>query len=269
MPAMLELKTRYAEMSPARADRLKQQVALNAHCPRAVALYVDLGGDDWLHIYPAPKQGEALSTDAAINTFLDIYNPSANDDKEINLLERLIFNPTPDYATVLEEQERETGSDQSQSHDSQDDMIASFLSAHPAADVAGKNRPSVAEPSTEPSEVTLAEPAKEPESEPVAVREPVAEPVPEQKSESASAGQKGRRPARTAAAAPAQHPGTLSESLARIFIRQKRYRQAYDIISDLNLNYPEKSVYFADQLRFLRRLIAIQEARAQHAAPTD
>ena len=262
---MRELKTRYAEMSPARADSLKQQVALNAHCPRAAALYVDLGGDDWLHIYPAPKQAETLSTDAAIDTFLDIYNPSANDDKEINLLERLIFNPTPDYATVLAEQEREAEPDRLQSHDSQDDMIASFLSAHPAADVAGKNRPSASGPSVaEPSDAgSLLQPAKNPE------REAVAGYGTEQKAETEAGGQKPRRPGRPASVAPAQHPGTLSESLARIFIRQKRYKQAYDIISDLNLNYPEKSVYFADQLRFLRRLIAIQEARAQRPSPTD
>ena len=47
----------------------------------------------------------------------------------------------------------------------------------------------------------------------------------------------------------------LGESLAKIYIKQHRYERAYEIISRLNLNYPEKSVYFADQLRFLRKLI--------------
>ncbi|MDE6831692.1 MAG: hypothetical protein K2J07_03025, partial [Muribaculaceae bacterium] len=49
--------------------------------------------------------------------------------------------------------------------------------------------------------------------------------------------------------------GLLSQSLAKIFIKQGHYRQAYEIIHSLSLNYPEKSIYFADQLRFLRKLI--------------
>ncbi|MDE7387199.1 MAG: tetratricopeptide repeat protein, partial [Muribaculaceae bacterium] len=55
----------------------------------------------------------------------------------------------------------------------------------------------------------------------------------------------------------------LSESLAKIFIKQHNYQGAYEIISSLNLNYPEKSIYFADQLRFLRKLIINSEAQKQ------
>ncbi len=50
----------------------------------------------------------------------------------------------------------------------------------------------------------------------------------------------------------------LSESLAKIFIKRGRYDKAYEIISQLSLNFPEKSIYFADQLRFLRKLIINQ-----------
>ena len=52
----------------------------------------------------------------------------------------------------------------------------------------------------------------------------------------------------------------LSESLAKIFIKQGRYERAYEIISNLSLNYPKKSIYFADQLRFLQKLIQIKKA---------
>jgi hypothetical protein len=63
-------------------------------------------------------------------------------------------------------------------------------------------------------------------------------------------------------APPAAKPeSSLSESLAKIYIKQGRYERAFEIISDLNLNYPEKSVYFADQLRFLQKLIALQRSR--------
>lgn len=47
----------------------------------------------------------------------------------------------------------------------------------------------------------------------------------------------------------------LMESLAQIFIKQRRYERALEIISNLSLNYPEKSVYFADQIRFLQKLV--------------
>ncbi len=47
----------------------------------------------------------------------------------------------------------------------------------------------------------------------------------------------------------------LRLSLAKIFIKQHRYERAFEIIHNLCLNNPEKSAYFADQLRFLRKLI--------------
>jgi len=48
----------------------------------------------------------------------------------------------------------------------------------------------------------------------------------------------------------------LTESLAKIYIKQKRYYKAIEIIRKLSLKYPEKSVYFADQIRFLEKLIS-------------
>jgi tetratricopeptide (TPR) repeat protein len=47
----------------------------------------------------------------------------------------------------------------------------------------------------------------------------------------------------------------LTESLAKIYIKQKRYYKAIEIIRKLSLKYPEKSIYFADQIRFLEKLI--------------
>ncbi|HOO95641.1 MAG TPA: hypothetical protein PLH60_09055 [Proteiniphilum sp.] len=48
----------------------------------------------------------------------------------------------------------------------------------------------------------------------------------------------------------------LTETLARIYIKQHKYEQALTIIKRLSLNFPKKSVYFADQIRFLELLIA-------------
>lgn len=47
----------------------------------------------------------------------------------------------------------------------------------------------------------------------------------------------------------------FTETLARIYIKQGRYQKALDIIQRLSSNYPEKNVYFADQIRFLEKLI--------------
>jgi len=47
----------------------------------------------------------------------------------------------------------------------------------------------------------------------------------------------------------------FSETLAKIYIKQKNYKKALEIIYKLNLIYPEKSRYFADQIRFLEKLI--------------
>ncbi len=47
----------------------------------------------------------------------------------------------------------------------------------------------------------------------------------------------------------------LTETLAKIYIKQKKYEQALAIIKQLSLNFPKKSVYFADQIRFLEYLI--------------
>lgn len=47
----------------------------------------------------------------------------------------------------------------------------------------------------------------------------------------------------------------FTQSLAKIYIKQKKYERAYEIIKHLSLNYPEKNIYFADQLSFLEKLI--------------
>lgn len=47
----------------------------------------------------------------------------------------------------------------------------------------------------------------------------------------------------------------FTETLAKIYIKQGRFEKAFEIISSLNANYPNKSVYFADQMRYLRKLI--------------
>ena len=47
----------------------------------------------------------------------------------------------------------------------------------------------------------------------------------------------------------------FTETLAHVYIKQKRYQKALEIIKSLSLKYPEKNRYFADQIRFLEKLI--------------
>ena len=49
--------------------------------------------------------------------------------------------------------------------------------------------------------------------------------------------------------------GYFTETLARIYIKQGNYSKALEIIQQLSLDNPKKNAYFADQMRFLEKLI--------------
>ena len=56
----------------------------------------------------------------------------------------------------------------------------------------------------------------------------------------------------------------FTETLARIYIRQGRYQKALDIISRLSSKYPQKNAYFADQIRFLEKLIINSNTKSKN-----
>ena len=47
----------------------------------------------------------------------------------------------------------------------------------------------------------------------------------------------------------------MTETLAHIYIKQGKYEKAIEIIRRLSLKYPKKNRYFADQIRFMEKLI--------------
>ncbi len=47
----------------------------------------------------------------------------------------------------------------------------------------------------------------------------------------------------------------FTETFAKIYIKQGKYEKAIEIIRQLEVNYPKKNAYFADQIRFLQKLI--------------
>lgn len=227
MDRLEQIRNRRAGLSADEMRQLKASVAVNAADPAAVAAYANLHGENWLEFYPPAPQTPQPDTNSAISTFLNTYGGGS--DRETSLLERLIFNPTPDYATVLAKEETQRrehqqpdlsqpgATDTTEPADSQDALLAAFIASHPDGET-------VPEP---PAEINIPEP---------------------------KAAERETPRTRT----PERQPSSLSESLAKVYIRQGRYRQAYDIISQLNLKFPEKSIYFADQLRFLRKLMLLK-----------
>jgi len=53
----------------------------------------------------------------------------------------------------------------------------------------------------------------------------------------------------------------LTESLAKVYVKQHKYEQALSIFSELNLKFSKKNSYFADQIRFLEKVIALTKER--------
>ncbi len=51
----------------------------------------------------------------------------------------------------------------------------------------------------------------------------------------------------------------LTESLAKLYVKQHKFEQALSIFSQLNLQYSKKSGNFADQIRYLEKVIALQK----------
>ena len=57
--------------------------------------------------------------------------------------------------------------------------------------------------------------------------------------------------------------GYMTENLAKIYIKQGSYSRALEIIKRLNLNNPKKNAYFADQIRYLEKLILNESRKKQ------
>lgn len=53
----------------------------------------------------------------------------------------------------------------------------------------------------------------------------------------------------------------FTETLAGIYIKQHRYREAIEIIRSLSLTFPNKSSYFADQIRYLEKIVEVNQQK--------
>lgn len=218
IPGILEQKYHGAGLDSARAEDLRLHLALCTGDRRALFDTVGDESEAFDGIYPPEKADEPVSTESAIDTFFATYGTT--DSADSALLERLIFNPAPDYSEILARDAGETVG-----HEAPEGSLESCIDAF-VRDHAG-DRPNVQTAAPDKVPATAAVPAAESRS------------------------------------AAATDDSLLSESLAKIFIKQGRYERAYEIISNLSLNYPKKSIYFADQLRFLQKLIKIRQAQSR------
>lgn len=65
-----------------------------------------------------------------------------------------------------------------------------------------------------------------------------------------------KSPKKSTATEPLESEEELfTETLARMYIRQGKYQRAERILTQINLEFPKKSGYFAEQLNFLKKLI--------------
>lgn len=174
------------------------------------------------NFYPPCKGGATPTTSAAIDDFLNTYGHQSQEENQ--LLERLIFNPVPDYAQQLAREEEAN--------------LPELPSGPDACGADGQGHPLSAQERLDRFILTHREGGLPRQALPP--EEPAA-----------------HAPRKTAPPTPPD--GLLSESLAKIYIKTHRYEQAYEILNGLSLRFPEKSRYFADQLRFLRKLILNQQ----------
>jgi hypothetical protein len=56
-------------------------------------------------------------------------------------------------------------------------------------------------------------------------------------------------------AAPLKHQDKIDGFLLKDCLKKRKYAEALEIIREQNLIYPKKSRYFADQIRYLEKLI--------------
>jgi len=139
-----------------------------------------------------------------------------NNPREVEAINNAIFNPTPDYADILAAEEKESGTTPQQPMSQQDELINNFIAESAQRERAVSQAPS--QPHVEEHE--KAEVANDSIDQPEHMDDSM-----------------------------------LQESLAKTYIARRKYAQALEIIENINLRFPEKSIYFADQIRFLRKLV--------------
>ena len=223
LPLLLYLQRSHPEAE----ERSLLLARLATLVPDRVALFDALGEDasQFAGFYPPEEAEVTPDTETTISSFLSRFG--SDDESELAALNQMIFNPVPDYSTRLAAEEE--GSMPSEAEISgegvsdTDAVINRFIA---------QSKEKMGHFPTTVVDNPVSAPA-EPEPLPT-------DPI--------------KRPAKP-------DDSTFSESLAKIYIKQGKYSKALEIIKNINLNFPEKSIYFADQIRFLRKLVINEQIK--------
>ena len=184
--------------------------------PDRQALALTLSPDGDLLTAFYPPEDKFRTPDTVTTIDRFLENYGKSSPSEVEAISHAIFNPQPDYADVLAAQEKEEGGSPLKGGDLQDELINQFIA----------------------EQMQLGEQA---------AQTPITNPVGEQE-KAEIADESINDPTQ-------MDDSMLSESLAKMYISRHKYSQALEIIQRLSLNYPEKSIYFADQIRFLTKLV--------------
>lgn len=243
------------------AQELRTRIALAIGDREALMRVLDPDAD-FADFYP-DMQPVKLTTNDTIDAFLNRFGTPG--DHETDLLTRMIFD---------------SGARASLSEDAAEE--AASAAAEPAPDATATRIDAFLATSRQPARVPEALRHLEEEAEAPA-ETPAAAALNTLSSPAASSAQAAAQPSAAKPSAPPLNTlsslnslnslsapsapsaqtrpkaSSLSVSLAAMMIKNGNYPKALEIINELNLANPEKSIIFADQIRFLRKLIKIQE----------
>ena len=159
---------------------------------------------------------QTVTTTSVIDSFLDTFAPAGS--KETELLSKVLFSDMPDYASqFLKESADKVASSDEVEMTQEDRMIERFIFKDKV------ESKSVEDASENKAKLKSEKSTNEEGATKTMMQEP--------------------------------DNSSLTESFARVMIKNGNYRKALQIITELSLNNPEKSIYFADQIRFLKKLI--------------
>lgn len=240
------------------AQELRTRIALAIGDREALMRVLDPDAD-FADFYP-DMQPVKLTTNDTIDAFLNRFGTPG--DHETDLLTRMIFD---------------SGARAPLSEDAAEE--AASAAAEPAPDATATRIDAFLATSRQPARVPEALRHLEEEAEAPA-ETPAAAALNTLSSPAASSAQAASQPSAAKPSAPPLNTlstlnslnslsapsaqtrpkaSSLSVSLAAMMIKNGNYPKALEIINELNLANPEKSIIFADQIRFLRKLIKIQE----------
>lgn len=240
------------------AQRLRARIALATGDTEALSRVLD-PDSDFSDFYP-DMQPVRLSTNATIDAFLNRFGTEQT-ERETDMLTRLIFDPGKAEALTDESQTDEQLAPAAVKEEEQKDATASRIDAYLAV---SRQKPRTPEALLHLEDEKRGEREERDESDESDESEDKRREVDiEAREKSAFEGEnvdnEAEKKAKDSPTSPPPAGSSLSLSLARMMIRNRNYAKALEILNELNLANNEKSIIFADQIRFLRKLIIIEE----------